>query len=109
MHASNLNLTLVPVGIICDKKRLVDFTENEVVLLDVFNFSIFRDNISAITKRNIHSGLYELNSDHCGLTGVQTKYIPKPKKKSSIIWHKRLVHVNKNVLKSTHKYANGVP
>ncbi len=111
IHISNLNSTLISAGKVCDTKRLVVFTSKEAVVLELDNFSVDREKIVAIAKRNATSGLYEFESStmmhSTRSASPQVKTVAK--REDITKWHRRLVHANVRTLKSMHKFATGMP
>ena len=104
VEVSNLNNILVSVGHICDQKKIVVFTKNEAVIINSTKFEVEEDDVVAIAPRNHGSGLYEFpsNLDHKAMNGASAT-------RDINLWHKRLVHVNQDVLHALHESCSDIP
>lgn len=105
IHVQNLNNTLYSVGQICDNDKIVVFTKENGVILNLTGFTVDSDNVIAIAKRNSKgSGLYEFNG-----SPKHSSMAVKSSPSDINLWHNRLIHVNKKVLHSLNKLTRDVP
>lgn len=103
LHVNELNNTLISVGEICDQNKIVAFTKNEGVVLDMEGFNIEPDKVIAIAKRSTQTGLYEFPLP-------QYKAMRGSKVSAEIqLWHNRLVHLNEKSLQSLYLKSKDIP
>ena len=131
LHVKDLNDSLVSVGHICDSERIIVFTANEAVILNVKNFSVVKDDIIEVVPRDKDTKLYVFPSkrssakraskDEKSPTIVaENSELKKSRKSRKVrnetaysakleLWHNRLVHINEVTLKKLHKHVNDFP
>lgn len=92
VHVDQLNSTLVSVPHICDLKKIVVFTKNEAVILDISKFSVDESIVDCVVPRDTKTGLYifkqELNA-HANASLDIT------------LMHRRLIHSNEKVVRKS--------
>lgn len=108
VHVDNLNSTLLSVGHICDQTKIVVFTANEAVILNMKGFSADAQHVVSIAKRNKTTRLHDRSgdlSDERRSLFTTSRPISMRANSTAIskdinLWHNRLGHAKENVLKS---------
>ena len=110
IHVCDLNDTLVSVGQIYDDGKLVVFTKKEAIILNLSKFVVNKENLLAVVPRCKKTRLYEFSDDilsnrNHGKVVETAKPARKktggnpPDQKNLSLWHNRLFHLNKPLLK----------
>ena len=58
LHVKDQNYSLVSVGEICDSKRVVAFTANEAIILNIKKFSASEDEVLEVVPRDSETKVY---------------------------------------------------
>lgn len=101
MHVSDLNVTLVSVGQVCDQGRICVFTSKEAVILNLKKFIVDKNDIIAVIPRVRSTSLYAFS----GKLNEEVDDVKQPSKLT--LWHNRLVHANVVLLKGLLNHVDG--
>ena len=99
LHVQRLNTTLISVPQICDMNKIVVFTKNESLILDISKFEVDESIINCLVPRNKNLGLYNFKFDVSQELAYNTVELS--------LLHKRYMHANERVVRKSIAQAKG--